>query len=70
MTDYDFQQLQRKIYHIQLKEAKLQKLYRKETGQNFIPTTRLPKPDLPKGWNPCKQNQGCFFERQTTYLTV
>lgn len=61
MNDYKFEQLERTLYHALKNLRHLQKKYRKQTGQDFVSTVPLPTPDRPEGWNPCKNNQGCFL---------
>jgi hypothetical protein len=60
-----FEQLERQLFHAMKKVRNLQKKYRKEVGQDFVPTSTLPKPDMPQGYNPCKNNHGCFSANGT-----
>jgi hypothetical protein len=63
MEDKAFEQMERTLYHAMKRLRKLQKNYRRETGRDFVPSKVLPKPETPEGYNPCKNNQGCFLPR-------
>lgn len=63
LTDYQMEQLRRKIWHAEKAYNILQKKYRKQTGKNFVSSGPLPKPDVDPSWNPCRNNQGCFLSR-------
>lgn len=45
MTDYEFEQLQRKIYKKKFELIELQKIYRYETGRDYMISGTVPEPD-------------------------